>query len=331
MNLDELSDSELLKMRICDLPISFEESPFFELKSKLLKDLERKGIVFKPKIWISDDWFCPDGVTGFAMPFFLMHPRLIELERKMMGIVEGESKSWFMKLLRHECGHAVDNAYFLKDCKQRIRLFGDHAVEYPDSYEAKKFSKKFVQHLEDGYAQAHPEEDWAETFALWLTPRSAWKKNYENWPAIKKLEYIDKRMKSIKGSSPNVICYQKVDELETLDISLRTYYNRKRDRFLLNSCESHLNRFLVSRTRSKKDTRDLYEELKKNRNSLKKYLAKSLDQKNYQVEGILSDLECLAKNKGLTIKKGKPKKELQGLVSAHARRFFKEGKHRTIM
>ena len=331
MKLEDLSDREILSLRICDLPIAFEDSPFYSLQEKLYKELEKKNILFRPNIWISDDWFCPDGVTGFAVPFYLMHERLIEIERKMIGQVEGGDSAWFMKLLRHECGHAIDNAYFLKEDKKRAEVFGDHNIEYPESYTPKRFSKKYVRHLEDGYAQAHPEEDWAETFATWLTPRSAWKKKYEDWQALDKLKYVDTKMKSLKAQRPNVICYQKVDELEVLDISLRTYYNRKRERFLLNSCETHLNKFLLDRRRSKSPSVELYGELKKNRASLTDYVAKNFNQKNYQAKNVLSDLENLAKKKGLFVKKRKAKKELESLVSTHAKKFFKEGKHRIIM
>jgi hypothetical protein len=330
IDLNELTDSELLSLRICDLPISFEDSQYGHLLEKLYKELDKKKILFRPRIWLSDDWFCPDGVTGFAVPFFLMHPRLIELERKMMGEVEGEGESWFMKLLRHECGHAIDNAYFLKDCQIRTAVFGDSNIEYPESYIPKKYSKKYVIHLEDGYAQAHPEEDWAETFALWLTPRSAWKKKYQNWPALKKLDYVDQKMKELKNQRANVICYQHVDEIETLDISLRTYYNRKKERFKLNLCESHLNKFLLDK-RKKHEGERLDNEIKKNRKSLKRYLSKSLASKNYEAESVLRDLEKLAKTKGLYVKKGRPIKKLEGIVNTHAKKFFKEGKHRVIM
>lgn len=330
INLNNLTDNELLRIRVCDLPISFEDSDYSHLLDKLYLELDKKKILFRPKVWLSDDWFCPDGVTGFAIPFFLMHPRLIELERSMMGNVEGEGHDWFMKLLRHECGHAIDNAYFLRECEQRSEIFGDYNVEYPESYIPKKYSKKYVIHLEDGYAQAHPEEDWAETFALWLTPRSSWKRKYQSWPAIQKLEYVDRTMKKLKNQSSNVICYQKVDDIETLDISLRTYYNRKKERFKLNLSETHLNKFLIDK-RNSHDGEKLYSEIQKNRRSLKQHLSRSLLKKSYEAENVLKDLEQLAKKKGLYIKKGRPIKKLEGIVNTHAKKFFKEGKHRIIM
>lgn len=330
MNLNNCSDSEILKMRLCDLPLSIEKSAYGPLCQSFFNELKLKGLCFKPSIWISDDWFCPDGVTGFALPFFLLHPRLIEIERKMIGHVEGEDSQWFLKLLRHECGHAMDNAFFLKDCQRRVEIFGDHNIEYPSSYEPKLYSKKFVRHLEDGYAQAHPEEDWAETFATWLDPKSRWRTLYRDWPAIEKIKYVDRIMKKLKGARPNVLCYQKVDSIEELDISLRTYYNRKRKRLLLESNESHLHRYLLKSPRQMNEGAYLYGELKRNRRDLQRMLSVELKRKNHQVASALKDLEGLAKKKGLYIKKSSNHR-LEGLVRTHAKKFFKEGKHRIIM
>ncbi len=331
--LSNLTDSQLLRMRICDLPISFETSQFSNCLDELHRELEKKKIKFRPKVWISDDWFCPDGITAFALPFFLMHPRLIELEKKMIGHAEGSNNDWFMKLMRHECGHAIDNAYFLRECDERRILFGDCEQKYPESYTAKKYSKKFVQHLEDSYAQAHPEEDWAESFAVWLTPNSSWRKRYETWPAIEKLNYIQRRMKVLKNEKPNVICYQSVDHFEMMDISLRSYYNNKVQRLKGSSSHHHLRSFLSHKSYSQSE--ELYEQLKENRKTLKKNVATRTRQYQYKIESALTDLEDLARNKGLKIhKRGSQKKKLEGLeglVETHAKKFFKEGKHRIIM
>ena len=43
-------------------------------------------------------------------------------------------------------------------------------------------SRAYVQHLDYWYAQSHPFEDYAETFAVWLRPSSRWKRRYEGWP-----------------------------------------------------------------------------------------------------------------------------------------------------
>ena len=73
---------------------------------------------------------------------------------------------------------------------------------YPRYYRPNPASRNFVQHLRLWYAQSHPDEDFAETFAVWLTPRSNWRKRYAGWPALKKLEYVDELMAEIAGKRP---------------------------------------------------------------------------------------------------------------------------------
>ena len=58
--------------------------------------------------------------------------------------------------------------------------------------------------LEGWYAQSHPVEDFAETFAVWLAPRSNWRAQYENWPALRKVEYIDRTMRRLKNRKPQI-------------------------------------------------------------------------------------------------------------------------------
>ena len=122
----------------------------------------------------------------------------------MMMEAEGYLEKDCMKLLRHESGHAIDNAYRLRKIKRRQNLFGLSSTPYPDSYSPRAYSKKYVVHLNSWYAQSHPDEDWAETFAVWLNPRSNWKKRYRHWPAMKKLEMVDEIMSTIQITAPPV-------------------------------------------------------------------------------------------------------------------------------
>ena len=110
-----------------------------------------------------------------AIPFYLAHPRLEQLERAQMLEVEGGTPEWCMKILRHEAGHAIDNAYKLRQRRRRQQLFGPSYMQYPDYYTPKPYSKSFVLHLDSWYAQSHPDEDFAETFAVWLNPHSDWR------------------------------------------------------------------------------------------------------------------------------------------------------------
>jgi hypothetical protein len=85
-----------------------------------------------------------------------------------------------------------------------------------------------VVHLDGWYAQSHPDEDFAETFAVWLDPKSAWLKRYTGWSALKKLHYMDELMHEIAGKPPLVESNQRIDPLHRLRRKLRTHYREKR-------------------------------------------------------------------------------------------------------
>ena len=174
-NLAKMSDEQLLDMRICDLKLSIRGTPLEKRIEQLNAELAHRGLKFRPHCWLSDDWFSPDGIPGIAIPFYLAHPRLIRLERKQLLEVEGGTHDWCMKILRHEAGHAIDNAYRLRRKKRYRELFGPASQPYPQYYNPKPFSKSYVLHLDMWYAQSHPVEYFAETFAIWLKPRSRWR------------------------------------------------------------------------------------------------------------------------------------------------------------
>ena len=134
-------------------------------------------------------------MPGVAIPFYLAHPRLMRLEKAQMLEVEGGTPEWCMQILRHEAGHAFDNAYELRKRRKRVQPVRQAVVEpIPSSISPRPYSKSFVLHLDSWYAQSHPDEDFAETFAVWLTPDSDWRARYADWPALRKLEYMDALM-----------------------------------------------------------------------------------------------------------------------------------------
>src|SRR6187549_2833267 len=198
----ELPDEELLDLRFSDLGLRIEGSWLEDRIATLLHELAAKGLHFKPHFWLSAEWFSPDGVPGVAIPFYLAHPRLMKLEKAQMLEVEGGTPEWCLQILRHEAGHAFDNAYALRRRRRRRRVFGSPATPYPEFYLPRPYSKSFVLHLDSWYAQSHPDEDFAETFAVWMTPGSDWRNRYHDWPALRKLEYLDSVMKEIAGQPP---------------------------------------------------------------------------------------------------------------------------------
>ena len=184
----KLSDEQLLDVRFCDLKLRLEDTPLAARIERLYCELERKRIRFRPHFWLAEEWFSPDGVPGVAIPFYLAHPRLAKLEQQQMFDVEGGTDRGCMRLLRHEAGHAIDTAFRLHRRKIWRQYFGHYKRRYPKYYTPRPQSRRYVLHLDWWYAQSHPTEDFAETFAVWLKPGSKWRKEYVGWPALKKIQ-----------------------------------------------------------------------------------------------------------------------------------------------
>jgi hypothetical protein len=226
-----LADPQLLDLRMRDLPLHIEGSALEARIADLRAELDSRELRFPLHFYLSDEWFTHDDVSAIAIAFYLAHPRLSQLEKAQMLEVEGGDYEWCMRILRHEAGHAIDNAYALRRRHQRRLLFGSPRQPYPESYTPKPYSKSYVLHLDSWYAQSHPDEDFAETFAVWLTPNSGWKKRYAGWPALKKLEYMDSLMQSLRGRPPVVSSIEEVDPLRHHRKTLRQHYRRKRRRY----------------------------------------------------------------------------------------------------
>ena len=228
-NWASLSDQELLEHRISTLGLRLDGTALEPLIRQLYDELSARGLVFHPPCHVGDEWFVPIGIPAIFIPFFLVHDRLRALERTMMLEVEGGTAEWFMKLMRHEAGHAYMYAYRLTRKKKWQELFGQTSrEETPDTYRPRPFSRSYVMHLEDWYAQSHPDEDFAETFAVWLTPGLDWRKRYARWRALQKLEYVDELMRSLAGKPPVHMPEYRVADYDCLNIKLKTYYARKR-------------------------------------------------------------------------------------------------------
>ena len=224
-----LSDEDLLDLRLKDVYIELNKTGLKPFVERLYKELQARGLKhFRPHVWFSDEWFTPDGVGGIAIPFYLAHKRLAKLEEKILYEVEGGTPRWFMQLLRHECGHAIDNAYRLRRKRIRQKVFGKSSTPYGDYYSPKPFSKKYVMHLDTWYAQSHPDEDFAETFAVWLTPKSNWRRRYKGWGAMKKLNCMDELMTEIKDQKP-AVRRKIIDHPQSkITTTLRDHYESKR-------------------------------------------------------------------------------------------------------
>ena len=228
MEWEDWPRERLLDMRIRDLGLRLEGTWLEARVDALYHELAQRDIALRPHCWLSDEWFSPRNVPGIAIPFYLAHPRLIRLERSMVLEAEGSSVVECTRILRHEAGHAIQHGYRLHRRAGYQRVFGKSSTEYPTSYRPNPTSRRYVQHLRAYYAQAHPDEDFAETFAVWMQPRARWRKRYEGWPALRKLEYVDELMNELRDTRPPVRSRERVAPISELTVTLREYYDEKR-------------------------------------------------------------------------------------------------------
>jgi hypothetical protein len=192
----EQQRAALLGRRISDLGLRVQGSPVEELVERLYAELSGRGLVFRPPVYLTDEWGCPEGVAAIGVPFYLADRRLERLERERAVVLEEEEDP--MKIMRHEAGHAFNYAYRLHARPEWRQLFGPYSRPYRDRFRVDPFSRDYVRHILGWYAQKHPDEDFAETFAVWLTPGLDWRAHYHSWPALPKLEYVDAVMAEVR-------------------------------------------------------------------------------------------------------------------------------------
>jgi len=224
----QLEDDALLELKISKLNLKLDDTDIYAFVQQLYRELKEKGLSFLPPCFLADEWFTPGGVPAIGIPFYLAHERLKKLENKIILEVEGGTKAWFMQLIRHEAAHAYANAYRLAKKKKWQALFGLSSKPYLDTYRPRAHSRSYVIHLDRWYAQSHPDEDFAETFAVWLTPQLDWRKRYAGWKALRKLEYVDSLMKELATKEPSHRDSLKLSEHAGLNIKLKTFYARKK-------------------------------------------------------------------------------------------------------
>lgn len=284
-----LSDEELLSLRFCDLKLSLDRSPLKRRVERLYCELGSRGIEIRPHVWLSEEWFSPDGVPGIAVPFYLAHPRLERLERRIMREVEGGNARWFMRILRHEAGHALDNAYRLRRRKRWREVFGPASLQYPHRYKARPGSRRYVHHLGEWYAQAHPTEDFAETFAVWLKPNSDWRRSYAQWPAFHKLSAVEELISSVRGQRAPVRNRIRIEPLDLNTRTLAQHYRRKlaRNRQFRRGLTDELLQKVFSSQRLRRGAMRAASMLRAQRNPLAAAVAHELGMERYSVHQIL--------------------------------------------
>jgi len=334
-NWYELPDAALLDLRLCDLPIALEGTVMEGRVAQLRAELAARGLDFPIHFYLAEEWFTPDGHASMAIPFYLAHPRLEKLEQAQMVAVEGGEHEWCMRILRHEAGHVVDNAYKLRRRRQRRALFGASAVEYPEFYTPKPYSKSFVLHLDPWYAQSHPDEDFAETFAVWLTPHANWEQRYAGWPALKKLEYMDQLMRSVAGKPPLAASVEEVDPLRRVRRTLRQHYRRRRRHYGVDHpafYDRDLRR-LFSDAPEHADRPTAAQFMSRHGRSVRRLVSEWTGIYQYTIDKVLEDM--IARSRELKLRLAMPedaaRQEFTVLLTVQVMNYLHSGRHRVAL
>lgn len=330
----EFGDEQLLDIRLADLPLRIEGTLAARI-DQLRDELADRGIRLPIHFYLADEWFTPDGATSIAIPFYLAHPRVEKLEEAQMFEVEGGEHEWGMRILRHEAGHALDNAFRLRLKRQRREIFGNPSTPYPEFYTPRPHSKSFVLHLDSWYAQSHPDEDFAETFAVWLTPNSEWRTRYAGWPALKKLEYMDSLMKSLRDKEPRIDNPIEVDPLLKLRKTLRQHYRTKRKHYGVdypNFYDRDLRR-LFSDAPEFATNITAAQFISRNRRPVRRVVANWTGIFQYTIDQVLEDM--IARSRELRLRLAVPedvaRQEFTVLLTVQAMNYLHSGGHRLFL
>jgi Putative zinc-binding metallo-peptidase len=328
-------DADLMKVRLCDLGLTIEGSWLEPRINDLLNELAARGLSFRPHFWLSAEWFTPDGVPGIAIPFYLAHPRLMRLEKSQMLEVEGGTPEWCLQILRHEAGHVFDNAYDLRRRRRRLRLFGRPSTPYPDFYLPRPYSKSFVLHLDSWYAQSHPDEDFAETFAVWLTPETDWRTRYADWPAVRKLEYVDDLMRQVAGKPPVNASRRRVEPLERLRTTLGGHYARKRKHYGLEYPDFYdrdLQRLFSAAPEHASNPR-ASRFIQRMRRDARRLVAEWTGSYQYTIDQVIEDMitRCSELNLRLKYPEDRTKQDFTILLTVQTMNYLHSGRHRVAL
>ncbi len=331
----ELTDDELLQVRMCDLDLQIEGTPLEARIATVQSELTARDLLFDPHYWLSDEWFCPDGIPGIAVPFYLAHPRLERLEKSQLLEVEGGEEAWCLKILRHEVGHAIENAFRLRLKQERKKFFGKTSVPYPEYYSPKPYSKSFVLHLDAWYAQSHPDEDFAETFAVWLAPNSQWRERYRGWPALRKLQYMERLMTEIAGRPAPVQNKRVLDPLSALSKTLGEHYQARKAKYGRETPSFYdkdlRSLFSDSEEFSKAQLASAF--IRRRRRHIRSLVSRWTGTYQYTIDRVLEAMMVRSSELGLrlTLAEDETLKQFAVLVTVQTMNYLHSGRHRVAL
>jgi hypothetical protein len=290
----------VLSTRICDLGLTIEGSPVEKLVQQLYRELEQKKIMrFRPAFYLTDEWGCPSDEPIIGIPFYLARPDLAQIEREKNDL---EDNREIMMYLRHEAGHAFNYAYKLHRTPEWKQIFGPYRRPYRENYRPVLFSKDYVRYLPGWYAQKHPDEDFAETFAVWMTPRSNWRKRYRGWGAMAKLRYMERIARDLgnidplrKRGTPDIT----VADMET---TVGEFYRHTTEQIPLLevALESDL-AAILSASKTRKSSEPAGPFLHKHRKNLVDHIARWTSMQRPQIRKLMESIEKRTTELGLRV------------------------------
>jgi hypothetical protein len=221
-------EARLGGMPLQKLGLTIEGTALEPILVEFMGELAQAGLNrLKPAFYLSTEWGVNQGTVAIGIPFYLARPDLVELHEERVGVIEGSDRKDILRYLRHEMGHVVNYAYHLYESEEWVRLFGSFTQPYVEDYRPKPFSTRYVRHLPGWYAQKHPDEDWSETFAVWMTPGFDWRSEYEDWPtALEKLRFCDRTMTLLKDRDPIELRTDRDEDVAEMTVSVDEYYKQ---------------------------------------------------------------------------------------------------------
>ena len=230
-DLARFHESNLWSTPIRDLRLTIEGTRLEPILAEFMEEVRQAGITrVRPRFYLSTEWGVPFETVAIAIPFYLAHPDLTALHAERVGHVEGFDRADILRYLRHEMGHVINYAYRLYDHEEWVKQFGSITQPYFEEYRPEPFSRRYVRHLPGWYAQKHPDEDWSETFAIWMTPGMDWRAEYGGWPvAYGKLTYCSRIMGELRDQEPVVTSSELDEDVGDIEYSLDQYYGRSVD------------------------------------------------------------------------------------------------------
>ncbi len=327
--LEKLDENQILGLKIRSLKPKLQPEQDLAIK-KLHKQLKAKGIKWRPHIWFSREWFSPDGVGGFAIPFMLTHKKLIRLERKYLGFCEGASPEEFYKLCCHEAGHAIDNAYKLRLNKRRQSLFGLSSKNYPSFYQPNPTSKDYISFLGNHYAQAHPDEDWAETFAHYLAIGQLPSK-YKNSLVKQKYELVSHIISELKNKNFKSTPKLTPQNFSWDNLTIGEYLEQKRRSLKLHR-PNFYEKELTTRFECHRPGVEVASVMRGKRREMLRQLEQITGHDNWTLGKCFDDLVKECKNKKYMVKNERHiQKEIRNIIANSVHEYIQKGKTRIYM